>query len=285
MSAEKVAKITAPGTSKLGIFYRGNSRPPEEIFIADKNTKGYVFVIAAKDIPDDYWVPGTYPLEKNHAVSCNQEFAVQGAVPGTSISHAYEVTKDNPADKSRKIKNEEYSLRSASKCTILKSRAGGSCDPAGWADVEETGLKKPAPGGTEGGKDMKRFVGQKIAESKLLQFIGELDSGSISSLIKGLKDGEFTFADVQLAFKRELSEAMDHRWTDFESWEKAAESLKNIVDGIVSTARFKTPVGYWSDVIQRLPDTAKEISKGKIPEEKLEIANKNVIRVRVCILS
>ncbi|KAG8413384.1 hypothetical protein J3458_012953 [Metarhizium acridum] len=132
---------------------------------------------------------------------------------------------------------------------------------------------------------MKRPVGQKIAERKFLQFIGQLDSRSIGSLIKGLKDGEFTFADVQLAFKMALSEAMDHRWTDFENWEKAAESLKNIVDDIVSTARFKTPVGYWSNVIQRLPDTAKEISKGKTPEEKLEIANKNVTRVRVCILS
>lgn len=312
-SAEEVSKIKAPGTSKSGVFYRGDSRPPEEIFKSgfkpqgdntklqdhldfkansglvsvsrsreatyrymfgrDNSPKGYVYVIAAKDMPDGYWVPGIYPPEKNPDVSRNQEFAVKGTIPGTSISHAYEVTEANPTDKARKIKNDAYSLRSASKCTILKRRAGGSCDPAGWVDIEQNEPKKPASG--EGGKG-KKPVGQKISESKFLQFLTELEPESIGGLIKALKDGEVTIADVQLGFKRALSEAMDHRWADFGDWDKAAESLKNIVFDIASTVRYATPVGYWSDVIKRLPDIAKEIGKGKTPEEKLEIANKNI---------
>ncbi|KID74507.1 uncharacterized protein G6M90_00g111710 [Metarhizium brunneum] len=314
-SAEEVSKIKAPGTSKSGVFYRGDSRPPEEIFksgfkpqgentnlqnhldfkpnsglvsvsrsreatygymfgrSADKNPKGYVYVIAAKDMPNGYWVPGIHPPEKNAAVSRNQEFAVNGAIPATSISHAFEVTQANPTDKARKIKNEAYSLRSASKCTIMKRRAGGSCDPAGWVDIEKNEPKKPASG--DGGKG-KKPVGQKISQSKFLQFITELEPKSIGGLIKVLKDGEATIADVQLGFKRALSEAMDNRWADFGDWDKAAESLKNIVVDVASTVRYATPAGYWSDVIKRLPDIAKEISKGKTPKEKLEIANKKV---------
>ncbi|EJP63775.1 uncharacterized protein BBA_07419 [Beauveria bassiana ARSEF 2860] len=102
---------------------------------ADGATKGYIYVINAKDLPDGYWVPGIYPPEKNPAVGRNREFAVVGKVPESSISHAYEVTSNKPSSRSTKIKNENYAFKKSPSCFgFLGKRA--TCDPAKY---------KPAP--------------------------------------------------------------------------------------------------------------------------------------------
>ncbi|KID80909.1 Heat-labile enterotoxin IIA, A chain [Metarhizium guizhouense ARSEF 977] len=96
---------------------------------ADGATKGYMYVINAKDLPDGYWVPGIYAPEKNPAVARNREFAVGGRIDGSSISHAYEVTKDKPHSTSTKINNDNYAHKKSSSCFgFLGKRA--TCDPA-----------------------------------------------------------------------------------------------------------------------------------------------------------
>ncbi len=103
---------------------------------ADKAQKGYIYVVAAKDVPNGYWVPGLYNPDKNPAVRRNQEFAVAGSVPAESISHAYEVTADKPSAKGQKIKNNAYSLTSSLSC-FSKKRA--LCDPAKYTETTTSG--------------------------------------------------------------------------------------------------------------------------------------------------
>ncbi|KAJ4148579.1 hypothetical protein LMH87_003043 [Akanthomyces muscarius] len=108
---------------------------------ADKAQKGYIYVVAAKDVPNGYWVPGLYNPDKNPAVRRNQEFAVAGSVPAESISHAYEVTADKPSAKGQKIKNNAYSLTSSLSC-FSKKRA--LCDPAKYTETTTSGRKTRA---------------------------------------------------------------------------------------------------------------------------------------------
>lgn len=332
ISAEEASRKPAPGGGKSGVFYRGDSRPPSQIFkegfkpqglddnlrnhlafagdsafvslsrspesaeryafgrAADKAQTGYIYVLAPKDVPDGYWIPGIYPPDKNPAVGINQEFAATNAVPGSSISHAYEVTRDNPSSRSKKVKNENYSLKSSPRCSIQKR---STCDPAKFVEQEEP-KKKPVTGEKEepkkGGKtpmpeeqnsgekkgSKSHFTGNKIMESRFLQFLSELDAQALKPLVEAIEKREITVADAQLAFKRSLSETMEKRWTDFKNPEEALESLKNIAVDIFSTARYATPTGYWEDVIRNLPAIAKEIGQGKTPEEKLAIANKDI---------
>ncbi|KIE02728.1 Heat-labile enterotoxin IIA, A chain, partial [Metarhizium majus ARSEF 297] len=123
------------------LSFRGNSglvsvtRSPQQADLyafgrsADGATKGYMYVINAKDIPDGYWVPGIYSPEKNPAVARNREFAVVGSIPGSSISHAYEVTKGEPHSRSKKIDNDNYAYKKSPSCFgFLGKRA--TCDPA-----------------------------------------------------------------------------------------------------------------------------------------------------------
>ncbi|KAK2590429.1 hypothetical protein QQS21_011890 [Conoideocrella luteorostrata] len=112
----------------------------------DNNEKGYIYVIAPKDVPRGYWVQDSYPSETNHAAIFLQEFVVPQHIPGSSISHAYEVNKGNLKDRSRKIRNENYSLKWASRCAIMRKR--GECDPAGW--VVEAKPEEPHGVGHDG---------------------------------------------------------------------------------------------------------------------------------------
>ncbi|KAM3453103.1 hypothetical protein MY3296_004030 [Beauveria thailandica] len=98
---------------------------------ADGATKGYIYVINGKDLPDGYWVPGIYSPEKNPAVARNREFALVDKVPGSSISHVYEVTSDKPSSRSTKIKNDNYAYKKSPSCFgFLGKRA--TCDPANY---------------------------------------------------------------------------------------------------------------------------------------------------------
>ncbi|KFG81441.1 hypothetical protein MANI_024592 [Metarhizium anisopliae] len=181
ISAEKAAKIASRG-GQSGIFYRGDSRPPSEIFKtgfapqgADKslqrhlnfagdsgyvsltrsvttaekyafgrsaaqNKIGYIYVVAPVNVPDGYWIPGIYT--KDPAVRFNQEFAVGGAVKGSSISHVYQVSRDDPSKWLKKIKNQDYELRSLPRCIIMKRAI---CDPV--KSMQEHGFRVPGQGG------------------------------------------------------------------------------------------------------------------------------------------
>ncbi|KID87026.1 Transcription elongation factor A [Metarhizium guizhouense ARSEF 977] len=200
------------------------------------------------------------------------------------ISHAYKVTRDNRSARASKIRSKEYSLQSAGQCVLQRKRAG-VCDPAGWSEEpKKTPPEQTGPGEDDGkgkgkGKGKGGITGQKITESKFLQFVAELDPELIRPLVEAVQSGEITVSDIQLAFKRALSETMEKRWVSFKSGNKAAETLKNIVINIFATARYATPPEFWQDVARNLPDIAREISKGKTPEEKLKIANKNVNEV------
>ncbi|KAK8912212.1 hypothetical protein VCV18_012703 [Metarhizium anisopliae] len=183
MSADEASQIKVSG-GKQGVFYRGDSRSPAEVFKSgftpqggDTNLqhhlsfagnsgfisvtrspqsaeryafgrtgaqkdKGYIYVIAPNDVPRGFWVPGIYPSDR--AVINNQEFVVQGAVPGSSIAHAYEVSKGKSSDRSVKIKNENYVLKKSPGCFGLKSKRA-LCDPA--KGVTKEGPKNGEPGG------------------------------------------------------------------------------------------------------------------------------------------
>lgn len=199
ISSAEVSKKAAPGGGKLGVLYRGDSRPPDEIFrigftpkgndrslqgklsfhvnsayvstsrspvaasmyafgqTDNRQPTGYIYVLAPDGVPDGYWFPDIW--RKDGPVLNNQEFAVDGSIPASSISHAYQVTQDNPSSRAIKIKNPGYIFRSSPRCTILKRAI---CDPANF--VEDEGLKeqpatgqqeepkKPTPGGNEDGK-------------------------------------------------------------------------------------------------------------------------------------
>lgn len=169
ISAKEASEKSASGGGKSGVFYRGDSRPPEEIFKSgfqpwgdvkslqnhlefkpgsglvslsrspeaaqryafgrDKKATGYIYVIAPNNVPNGYWVPGIYPGGKNPAVALNQEFAVDGAVPGSSIAYAHKVELKKPSSWGKKIKNKDYALKSAPPCS--KKRA--ICDPANFS--------------------------------------------------------------------------------------------------------------------------------------------------------
>ncbi|KAM3503346.1 hypothetical protein MY11210_008755 [Beauveria gryllotalpidicola] len=105
----------------------------------DKKEKGYVYAVSHKNVPNGYWLPGMYPPEKNPAVHRNQEFAVAGAVPAESISHAYEITRAKPSARDKKIKNEDYVLRQSPSCSFHKRAA--ICDPAKYTEKASTGRK------------------------------------------------------------------------------------------------------------------------------------------------
>ncbi|OAQ59541.1 peptidase cysteine/serine, trypsin-like protein [Pochonia chlamydosporia 170] len=199
ISSAEDSKKAAPGGGKLGVLYRGDSRPPDEIFrigftpkgndrslqgklsfhvnsayvstsrspvaasmyafgqTDNRQPTGYIYVLAPDGVPDGYWFPDIW--RKDGPVLNNQEFAVDGSIPASSISHAYQVTQDNPSSRAIKIKNPGYIFRSCPRCTILKRAI---CDPANF--VEDEGLKeqpatgqqeepkKPTPGGNEDGK-------------------------------------------------------------------------------------------------------------------------------------
>ncbi|KAM3505955.1 hypothetical protein MY10362_002645 [Beauveria mimosiformis] len=104
-----------------------------------KTEKGYIYVIAYKNVPDGYWLPGIYPPEKNPAVHRNQEFAVLGTVPGGSISHAFEVTRAKPSARMIKIKNKDYVLRRSSSCFF--SKLATFCDPAKYMEKAPKGRR------------------------------------------------------------------------------------------------------------------------------------------------
>ncbi|KFG81382.1 hypothetical protein MANI_016364 [Metarhizium anisopliae] len=190
ISAKEASRIKLPGGGKPGVFYRGDSRPPEQVFASGfaprghdlslqrhlsfvgesglvslsrsrrsaegyafgrtgaKTGRGYVYVVSPTDVPDGYWVPGLFPPEKNPAVGHNQEFAAAGPIPGSSISHAYEVYEDDPSDRSRKIKNDNYALREAPGCVHMKRSMGmgALCDPAKLIDDEVWLAKSVSPG-------------------------------------------------------------------------------------------------------------------------------------------
>lgn len=162
ISAQEASTKSVPGGGKSGVFYRGDSRPPAEIFktgfapqgtdrdlrnhlsfvggsglvsvsrsrksaesyafgrSAKNNQRGYIYVMVPKNMPNGYWVPEIYRPNKNPAVGANQEFAVDGPVPPSSISHAYEVTREKPWSKSNKIRNNDYSLKSFPPCSTKK---------------------------------------------------------------------------------------------------------------------------------------------------------------------
>ncbi|KID77427.1 Transcription elongation factor A, partial [Metarhizium brunneum ARSEF 3297] len=171
------------------------------------------------------------------------------------ISRAYKGTQDNRSARSSKIRNKEYSLKSAGQCVLQRKRAG-VCDPAGWSEEpKKTPPKQTGPGeddGKERGKGKGAITGQKITESKFLQFLAELDPEFIRPLVKAVQSGEVTVSDIQLAFKRALLETMEKRWAYFRSGDKAAKSLKNIIVNIFATARYATPPEFWQNVARNL---------------------------------
>ncbi|XWX00430.1 hypothetical protein V2A60_008450 [Cordyceps javanica] len=105
----------------------------------EKTTKGYIYVISPKDVPDGYWVPGIYTPKKNPAVARNQEFAVAGSVPATSISHAYEVTGDKPSSRRTKIMNPDYVLKKSRPCGSSGLGKRTTCGPAKYTPKTATG--------------------------------------------------------------------------------------------------------------------------------------------------
>ncbi|KAG8421705.1 hypothetical protein J3458_003557 [Metarhizium acridum] len=124
--------------------------------------------------------------------------------------------------------------------------------------------------------------GKRPRRGKFLHFLTELDPGFIRPLVEAIQSGEITVSDIQLAFKRALSETMEKRWTDFESGEKAAEILKNIVVDIFATVRYATPPGFWQDVARNLPDIAREVSKAQTPRKSWQLPIRMLMRLLMC---
>ncbi|EXV00706.1 hypothetical protein X797_006114 [Metarhizium robertsii] len=105
-------------------------------------------------------------------------------------------------------------IRSAGRCVLQRERAG-VCDPAGWSEEpKKTPSEQTGPGeddGKEKGKGKGGITGQKIIESKFLQFLAELDPEFIRPLVEAVQSGEITVSDIQLAFKRSLTDTMENR--------------------------------------------------------------------------
>ncbi|TQW01010.1 hypothetical protein IF1G_00941 [Cordyceps javanica] len=255
---------------------------------ADKNAKGYVYAINSASVPDGYWVPGLFP--RDAAVRSNQEFAVPASVAGSSISHAYEFDRANPSLWPKKIENAHYAFKSLPRCTVQKRAV---CDPAKSIGDEEPGrqpstgeekVEKKKPGALEEeGKDKYRGgeangarTGIKIRENRFLQWLGELDPESLDPLVESIRKGELTAVELQMGFKRALSQTIDERWGDFESEEQAKQSLLNIGVDLFSPIRYKVPTSFYQDVVRNLLAIAKEIRAAETPEEKLRVAQKDV---------
>ncbi|OAQ57878.1 hypothetical protein VFPFJ_11714 [Purpureocillium lilacinum] len=136
--------------------------------------------------------------------------------------------------------------------------------------------KEQIGGGPKVGDKKNSRFGTKIRENKFLRFISEASPEAFRPLADAIKGGSISVQDCELAFKRSLSKTIEKRYAEFGSFNKAADSLKNIIVDISKSARFGTPIGFWEDVIKELPAIAKEVSKGKTPTEKLEIANRDI---------
>ncbi|KAK2603894.1 hypothetical protein QQS21_003929 [Conoideocrella luteorostrata] len=329
--AEEASKHPVPFGGRTGVFFRGDSRPPSEVFKhgfqplgtntnlishlsfqtpsglvsltrshfaaqkyafgrpADNNKIGYVYVIAHTDVPRGFWVPGLFDPEKNPAVAMNQEFAVAGAVPGSSIAYAYEMKADKPFSEAKRIKNDNFISATSPGCLWKRKRA--ACNPTAGIYIEDEPMPKPNP--TEEGSQQKnpngpgeeshesprnkgRPANTAITQSRFMQFLVETDVNFMAPIIESIKNDEASARDYQLALKRALSETMDKRWTDFSSTDAAIATVSKIGLDLVSTARFAIPRGYLEDVIKSLPAIAKEISQARTHEEKLKIANRNI---------
>ncbi|EFY97237.1 hypothetical protein MAA_07254 [Metarhizium robertsii ARSEF 23] len=98
---------------------------------------------------------------------------------------------------------------------IIRRERAGVCDPAGWSEEpKKTPSEQTGPGeddGKEKGKGKGGITGQKIIESKFLQFLAELDPEFIRPLVEAVQSGEITVSDIQLAFKRSLTDTMENR--------------------------------------------------------------------------
>lgn len=68
------------------------------------------------------------------------------------------------------------------------------------------------------GKGKGRITGQKITESKFLQFLAELDPEFIHPLVEAVPSGEIT-----------ISETIEKRWVNFSSCDKAAETPRKLL--------------------------------------------------------
>lgn len=97
------------------------------------------------------------------------------------------MTRDNRSARSSKIRNKEYSLKSAGRCVLQRERAG-VCDPAGWSEEpKKTPPEQTRPGEDDGkgkGKGKGGIKGQKITESKFLPFLAELDPSLFAPLLR-----------------------------------------------------------------------------------------------------
>lgn len=133
-----VSVTRSPSTAEIYAFGRTDT----------KVEKGYIYVIAPEGMPDGYWVPGIFPPEKNPAVRRNLEFAVAGPVAAQNIVFAYEVSRENPGAKGKKIVNENYRAKSLPPCVGRKRRL---CDPA----------KGPAGAGPDEAKGRKGQGGSR----------------------------------------------------------------------------------------------------------------------------
>lgn len=316
-SAEEVGKLPDPFGGKRGIFFRGDSRPPSEIFRdgfvpkgkntnlvrhlsfegpsglvslsksifsagryafgrpADGNQKGYIYVIAHSGVPRGFWVPGIYPPEKNPAVHRNQEFAVAGTVPGSSISHAYEVKLGFTfPDAVKRFKNPEYDL--AHPGCLWNRRKRSECSPSTWKPEEEFPNAKAVVEAEQTLKGKGRPAGTPITENVFLRFLAETDVEFLRPLIDSIKSGECSAGDYHMALKRAMSETIDKRYTHFDGADETAASIAHMTLDIMSAARFGIPRGFWEDVVRNLPPIARKISKAKTTEEKLKIANTNI---------
>ncbi|KAH8709211.1 hypothetical protein HC256_009134 [Beauveria bassiana] len=171
ISAEEASVKMLPGSGRSGVFYRGDSKPPDEVFStgfkpqgnplvskgrpevvslfrsetaaksqlalsADGEDAAYMYVLAPEGVPDGHLLS---EIDTSSEYESSQEFIVDEAVPGSSVSHAYEVRASDPSFRSNKIMNENYLLKQLNRCTIMKR---ATCDPAKF-DVDRPTAEKP----------------------------------------------------------------------------------------------------------------------------------------------
>ncbi|POR35632.1 Uncharacterized protein TPAR_04178 [Tolypocladium paradoxum] len=305
MPASEAAVMTPKGSGKKGIFFRGDSQPPEQIFkhgfqprgsdmnlknhLSHRGKSGYVSISRSRAAAEGYafgrtgekqklgyiyvvspkGVPEGYWLpamfSKDGAVKWNREFAAAGAIPATSIYGAYEVDAGKPGEKGRWVENEKYPGKKLS-CSIQKR------NEAFKLGKEEPKKKVPF---TEA-KSKKRPVGIKMEQNRFLQWIASESPEEFQPLVDAIRSEEVGIEDCVLALKRALSVTLYTRWSDFDNFDVAAKSIANIVTDVFATSTTKAPVGFFKAVVLAIPDIAKEIRKGKTPKEKLKIANKNL---------
>ncbi|OAQ98286.1 hypothetical protein LLEC1_02080 [Akanthomyces lecanii] len=196
ISAEAASKIKSLHNNREGVFYRGDTRPPSEIFkngFEPRGTNlnfenhfryagdsGYVSVSRGRAIAARYTtghmsvVPKggyVYVIAKNNVpdgvwvsgvhpsdqvARVKQEFMVAGKIPPSSISHVYEIDDKNPRGRWKKIKNPNYEFRSSPSCF---GRRRAACDPM-------KGVQKPVrPGGGGGKPGGGKIGGGKIGKA------------------------------------------------------------------------------------------------------------------------